>query len=513
MDQPTSVTILRNAHVIDPAHAIDRVADVVLADGRIRTVGAPAAAPEAVPESAEVIDLAGHYLSAGWIDLHVHSFGTLGFGDPDSIGIHQGVTSLVDAGGPGITTLDEFVALSRDRMLTSAYAGPYIYPLGIIGFDYVESAEDLKSLDHHGIEPWLDWAAANPGTLRYIKAGAYSPQGRTPIDAAKRVAERLGIPLYIHIGELQETPGVASPADDAFRIAQAGDIITHVYHNYLGRILDDDGRILPVVREAARRGVRFDLGFGNYGFSWEVAETAYAQGLLPDFISSDLQQFNVLGPVLSLANVMSVCLRLGLSLAEVIARVTDAPARALALDDRAGSLRAGAPADVTVFRLERGDHALGDCFMQKRAADTRIVPVMAFKAGRRVDCDLARAQDERNWFMQIIEERLPAPAARLSGPQRAFVAALAAALRPMVWEVRPPRALDLRAASALQALFHDVRRRCALPLAEAMGAVYDCFLETPFPMQIGLFLVRLERAFVLERLDDVTAQRAMAAAE
>src|SRR5581483_10613744 len=147
--------------------------------------------------------------------------------------------------------------------------------------------------------------------------------------------------------------------------------------------------ILRAVRAAEQRGVLFDLGFGNYGFSWEVAEKACAQGLLPHTISSDLQQFNVLGPVGSLAQVMSVCLRLGLSLPEVIARVTDAPARALGLTDRAGSLRAGAPADITVFRLETGRFELGDCFMQKREADRRILPVMAFKAGRRIDCDLA----------------------------------------------------------------------------------------------------------------------------
>jgi dihydroorotase len=409
--------------------------------------------------------------------------------------------------------LDEFVALSRDRMITDVYAGPYIYPLGIIGFDYVETAEDVRSLDDHGIEPWLEWAAAHPGILRYIKAGAYSPQGRVPIEVAKRVAERLGIPLYIHIGELQETPGVASPADAAFEIAQAGDIVTHVYHNYLGRILDERGRILPIVRDAARRGVLFDLGFGNYGFSWDVAEKAYAQGLLPHFISSDLQQFNVLGPVCSLANVMSVCLRLGLSLRDVIARVTDAPARALALTDRAGSLRDGAPADVTVFRLESGAFELSDCFMQKRMADARIVPVMAFKAGRRVDADLARAQDERNWFMQIAEDHLPGPAARLTARQIDFLATLASALRAVSWELRPPRELDLRQATRLQALFHDVRRAQALPLADAMAAIYDSFLETPFPMQIGLFLVRLERTFVLERLAAVTARRAMAAAE
>jgi dihydroorotase len=115
--------------------------------------------------------------------------------------------------------------------------------------------------------------------------------------------------------------------------------------------------------------------------------------------------------------------------------------------------------------------------------------------------------------MQIAEERPPTPAARLNAPQRAFLASLATALRDVDWVVRPPRALDLRDATRLQALFHDVRRHHALPLATAMSALYDCFLETPFPMQIGLFLVRLERAFVLARLGEITAGPTRAAAE
>src|SRR5581483_4222405 len=132
-----------------------------------------------------------------------------------------------------------------------------------------------------------------------------------------------------------------------------------------------------------------------------------------------------------------------------------------------------------------------------------ILPVMAFKAGRRIDCDLARARDERNWFMQIVEDRLPAPAARLSGAQRGFLRALAAGLRRIDWQVRPPRDLDLAKATALQTLFHEVRRAQGLALVDAMAAIYDSFLEHPFPMQIGLFLVRLEPGFVLERLSAV----------
>ena len=65
-------------------------------------------------------------------------------------------------------------------------------------------------------------------------------------------------------------------------------------------MIDDKGKVLPVVRDAERRGVIFDLGFGGYNFSWHVAEKAFAQDLVPHTISSDLQQFNEVWPVKSL---------------------------------------------------------------------------------------------------------------------------------------------------------------------------------------------------------------------
>ena len=95
LDEPL---LLKNAHVIDPHLAIDRVTDVVIDGGKIRSIG------EAPVEAGTLsLDLAGSYLSPGWIDLHVHAYGTLGFSDPDSIGVYQGVTSFVEAGGPAST--------------------------------------------------------------------------------------------------------------------------------------------------------------------------------------------------------------------------------------------------------------------------------------------------------------------------------------------------------------------------------------------------------------------------
>jgi dihydroorotase len=502
METSAPVTVLRNARVVDPSQALDRVTDVVIGGDRIVSVGDAPLLP-----GAQVLDLTGRIVTPGWVDLHVHAYGTLGFADPDSIGIAQGVTTFVEAGGPGIGTLDEFLAMMDGRTQTSLYAGVYLRPMGIIGLTFVE--EETRSLGDIPLGRWLDAMAEHRDLIRYLKMGAFAKYGTGPLRLGKGLAEIVDLPLYVHIGEFGWHEG-AKVAHDAFAVLGAGDIITHIYHHNRGHILDDDGRVLPVVREAERRGVLFDIGFGGYNFAWDVAERGYAQGLVPHIISSDLQQFNVNGPAYSLANVLSVFDRLGMPLGDIIERVTIAPARALRLDDRAGSLRPGMPADVTVFRFESGSFDLDDCFKATRTAERRIVPVMAFKGGARVDCDLARCCDDRNWLLQIEEDAPPAKAARLAPAQLVFLRALASELGTLEWEMSSPRRQDLEAAAAVRAAVDRARAAAGLGLRDALNAVYDCFLEHAFAIQIGLFLLRLDRRFVLERLSAVAAQHVAA---
>ena len=125
--------VVKGGHVIDPAQAIDRIADVLIEHGRITRVG-----DGPIPEDAEVVDAGGHYVSPGFVDIHIHAYGTLGFADPDSLGIWQGVTSFVEAGGPGIGTFDEFLALLDGRTVTDLYAGLWLRPMGLIGVNYIE---------------------------------------------------------------------------------------------------------------------------------------------------------------------------------------------------------------------------------------------------------------------------------------------------------------------------------------------------------------------------------------
>ena len=503
MTASPSVFVLRGGHVLDAELGIDRVADIVVKDGRIAGIG-----PCPVPEDAAVIDVSGCHVSAGWIDLHVHAYGTLGFAHPDRIGVYQGVTSFVEAGGPGIGTLDEFMAL-MEGLETRLYCGPFIRPMGLLGLNYIEG--DVRTLGDVPVTRWVDYAKQHKDKLRYLKCNAIGDYGPGTLKLTKGMAQILDLPLYMHIGEFQMQNPELLLAYEAFKVAEAGDMITHLYHGNLGQIIDDDKKVIDVVRDAERRGVLFDLGFGAYNFSWKVAEAGYAQGVIPYTISSDLQQFNVVRPVKSLSNCMAAMLVLGMGLPDVIARVTANPAKALRLTDRAGTLREGFPADITVFRVEDGPYQLSDCYKQERTATQAIVPVMAFVGGKRFDCDMAIAQDESNWFLQFAEDHVPEKAAALSGTQRDFLAVLADALEGVSWTLTSAERLDVEKAEELQDLFHAVRRRYPLGLREALRAVYDCFLDEPYTMQIGLLLMRLERPFALSRLREVAGTREMAA--
>jgi len=495
--------VLRGGHVIDDVTGFNRVADVHVVDAKIAFVGSRDIEP-----GTEIIDVAGSYVSAGWVDIHVHAYGTLGFSNPDTIGVYQGVTSYVDAGGPGIGVLDQFMDL-RERVETTLYAGAFIRPMGLLGLNFIEG--NVRTLGNVPITQWVDFAKQNKDMLRYIKCNAMGDYGPGTLRLTKGLAEILGLPLYMHIGEFQLQNPEHLLAPEAFKIAEAGDMITHIYHGNLGQVLDEGGKVLPVVREAEKRGVLFDLGFGGYNFSWDVAEKAFQQDLIPHTISSDLQQFNVVRPVMSLANVMGAMLKLGMSLPDVITRVTSAAAQAISIRDRAGSLEVGAPADITVFRVEDGEFEMLDCYTKTRIADRRIVPLMTFKTGKRFDADMALGQEESNWFLQIAEDHVPARAQALSSGQREFLISLYEALGSATWELSSAERLDIERALELQDVFHVTRARRGLSLHDALQAIYACFLDHQFTMQVGLLLIRLEPAFVKARLQEVAAKRPQAA--
>lgn len=357
--------IIRDGTVVDPSQALHRRADVAIDAGRITAIDG-----HLTGSGRRELDAGGQIVTPGLVDLHVHLYQHVShYGiDPDAACLATGVTTAVDAGSAGRSTwpgLRHFV-LARARM--HAYALLHVSAMGMLT-DAVGESADLR---------WLDpaataiVAAANSDYVLGIKVrldrNRIGESGVEPLQRAVAAADALGKPLMAHVGN---TP---APLSEIAGKMRPGDIITHCFHGWAHGVLDANGRIIPSLRQAANRGVIFDVGHGAGSFSFPVAEAALDQGFVPQIISTDLHVYSVNGPVYDLPTTMTKFLVMGLSLDEVVSRVTVAPATAMGLADAAGSLAPGRPADVTLLQEVEGPFRLDDCFGNCRTAPRALVP-------------------------------------------------------------------------------------------------------------------------------------------
>jgi dihydroorotase len=183
--------------------------------------------------------------------------------------------------------------------------------------------------------------------------------------------------VMIHIGD------TVSPLPSILELLRPGDIVTHMYAPTQG-ILDAQGRVIPEVRAARRRGVLFDFGNGRTEhWNWAIAERALAQGFAPDTISSDLDLAGHTQQVFDLPTVLSKFLALGMPLPQVIARATTNPSKVFREFNGYGSLRPGSTADVSIFELANGDFEFVDNFKTRRIGHQKLIARTVIVGGKR----------------------------------------------------------------------------------------------------------------------------------
>lgn len=344
--------VLRGGHVVDPLHGVDRVADVVVQDGRVLGLDVE------VPDGATVLDARGCHVSPGWIDTHTHVFGDIGLDDPDTAGVLAGVTTLFDAGSSGSLTVDELLVRAA-RCRTDVRSVVYLDRRGIADTATIPtSVEDIPVVPIGELRRAVD---AHGDRIVAVKTGIYADLGVGWVRLARAAAELIGRPLYVHIGNFStHTTSDVDLMRELLDSLRPGDVVTHCYTAQPGNLLDERGALLPEALAAQGRGVVFDLGHSGAGFDIDVARTALAAGLAPETVSSDVAVINVRQRVKSLAHVMGKVWSLGFTLPELLTMVTAAPARVYGLPS--GHLGAGAPADLTVFEVgppatyHDGDH-------------------------------------------------------------------------------------------------------------------------------------------------------------
>jgi dihydroorotase len=367
--------LLKGGHVIDGKNKISAVRDVAIADGKIAAVAADIPAAQA----AKVVDVSGLYVTPGLVDMHVHVYAGTGqrrvyCGDnsvyPDGFTFRVGVTTVADAGSSGWRNFPDFKDRVIDRAQTRVLAFLNIVGKGMAG----PPEQDLGEMDAKAA---AETALRYKDTIVGIKTAHYAGPEWTPVERAVEAGTLANIPVMVDFGTFRpERPF----QELVLKKLRPGDIYTHTYLSWVP-MLDDDGRILPYLFEARRRGVIFDVGHGGGSFLFRQAVPALRQGFGPDSISTDLHIGSMNAGMKDMLNVMSKFLNMGMPLDEVILRSTWAPAREIKHEEL-GNLSVGATADIAVLRVEEGSFGFVDTYGARMKGTRKLICELTVKSGQ-----------------------------------------------------------------------------------------------------------------------------------
>ena len=107
-------------------------------------------------------------------------------------------------------------------------------------------------------------------------------------------------------------------------------------------------------------------------------------GFYPDIISSDLVRVSeYTRPGFSLLYAMSVNSAAGMPTEKILQSVTYTPAKSLGIEEKAGVIREGAPADVAILDIrDVKDKTFTDNYGNSISGNKLFVPLMTVKGGR-----------------------------------------------------------------------------------------------------------------------------------
>ena len=345
--------LIAGGRVIDPGQGLSALRDVAIVHGRVAHIA------ENIPhaQARQVFDAKDKIVTPGLIDFHSHvyEYGTPLGTNSDRIGNQSGVTTIVDCGSTGASMFPGFRKFVIEGARTRIYA--------LLNISTAGCCTDEIYLDPRLIntEAALRVIEENRDLILGIKVRVRGKHDDLAHDisimkTAREIADATGVPVMMHW----------STEPDLLAIMKSGDILTHPFNppsenssNVFGSGMTRADTVLPQILALKDRGIYTDGQLGTTHHQWEVSEKAASQGWFPDAISTDVTR----NPDRTHASVllpMSQFLHLGLSLEQVIERVTTNPSKMLNYPEKVGSLEPGSLADVAILELEQGSFTFGD---------------------------------------------------------------------------------------------------------------------------------------------------------
>jgi dihydroorotase len=366
--------LLQGGHVIDAKNRISARRDVAILDGKIAAVEPNIAASRA----RKVVDVGGLYVAPGLIDIHVHVFAGDGpeyMGNssvfPDDHTFRAGVTTVVDAGSSGWRSFPEFKRRTIDKSRTRVLALLNIVGTGMGGNNTTE--QNTADMDPQATAKRVK---EFPEHVVGIKTAHYIAPNWTAVDKALEAAKLANVPLMVDFGQFSKERPFEELVTKRLR---PGDIYTHTYLAAVPML--EGGKVRDYLFEARKRGVIFDVGHGGGSLVFKHAYPAMKQGFPPDSISTDLHISSMNAGMKDMLNVMSKFLNMGMTIDDVIAKSTWAPAREVHREDL-GHLSVGAAADVSVLRMQTGQFGFVDVLGARLRGNKLLLAELTVRDGR-----------------------------------------------------------------------------------------------------------------------------------
>jgi len=373
--------IIRNGQVFDSVNAKFEKKDIGIHQGVF-------VALDEDTQSNNEVDAEGNYVVPGIIDEHAHLnlYGTIIGANADTVCIPNGITTACDGGTCGSSNFEQFYMSNIIRYESTVYSYLNVSTFGNKSLCKHEEDHDPADFREDLIDSLFE---KYPQVLRGLKVRmckeTLGDHGISPLHAGIEMSEHLKAkgyhcPVAIHYDDLPENVTVK----ELFGTMRKDDVIAHVFQTKAETIFDENGKIKDCVWDAKKRGVYMDDCHGRVHWSYPNLQNAFSQSFYPDIISSDLVRVSeYTRPGFSLLYAMSVNSAAGMPTEKILQSVTYTPAKSLGIEEKAGVIREGAPADVAILDIrDVKDKTFTDNYGNSISGNKLFVPLMTVKGGR-----------------------------------------------------------------------------------------------------------------------------------
>ena len=373
--------IIRNGQVFDSVNAKFEKKDIGIHQGVF-------VALDEDTQSNNEVDAEGNYVVPGIIDEHAHLnlYGTIIGSNADTVCIPNGITTACDGGTCGASNFEQFYMSNIIRYESTVYSYLNVSTFGNKSLCKHEEDHDPADFREDLIDSLFE---KYPQVLRGLKVRmckeTLGDHGISPLHAGIEMSEHLKAkgyhcPVAIHYDDLPENVTVK----ELFGTMRKDDVIAHVFQTKAETIFDENGKIKDCVWDAKKRGVYMDDCHGRVHWSYPNLQNAFSQSFYPDIISSDLVRVSeYTRPGFSLLYAMSVNSAAGMPTEKILQSVTYTPAKSLGIEEKAGVIREGAPADVAILDIrDVKDKTFTDNYGNSISGNKLFVPLMTVKGGR-----------------------------------------------------------------------------------------------------------------------------------